>query len=56
MVYEPQFVFKAFGYKYYGYQFNVSLGEEVEKDTRFLDVDIKKVEQYIKPIAILETI
>ena len=51
-IYDPQFVFKAFGYKYYGYNFNVSLGEQVERDTRFIDVDIKKVEQYLKPIVI----
>ena len=49
-------MFKAFGYKYYQNKFNVSLGEEVKRDSRFLDVDIKKVEQYIKPIVIIETI
>jgi hypothetical protein len=49
-------VFKAFGYKYYDYNFNVSIGEEIKKDTRFLDVDIKKVSQYVVPIVTLETI
>jgi len=42
--FEPEFVFKAFGYKFYDKNFNISLGEEVLTDSRFLKVDIKKVE------------
>jgi hypothetical protein len=48
-------LFKAFGYKYYQYRFNVSIGEEIEEESRFLHVDIKKVEQYLVPIVTLET-
>ena len=49
-------MFKAFGYKFFDQGFNVSIDEEVITSSRFLKVDIKKIEQYTVPIAILETI
>jgi len=49
-------VFKAFGYKFYEKNFSISLGEEVETSSRFLEVDIKKIEQYMVPVAIMESI
>jgi len=48
-------VFKAFGYEFYEKNFSISLGEEVERSSRFLEVDIKKVEQYMVPVAMMES-
>ena len=47
---------KAFGYKFFEGNFNVSIGEEKETDSRFLQVDIEKIETYAVPVAIMETI
>ena len=42
--FEPEYVIKAFGYKFFEENFNVSIGEEKLTDSRFLKVDIKKIE------------
>ena len=42
-VFEPQFVIKAFSYKYYEQGFNVSLGEELSSKSGFLHVNVSKL-------------
>lgn len=49
-------MFKAFGYKFFEENFDVSIGEEKITSSRFLKVDIRKIEQYTIPVATMETI
>ena len=54
--FQPEYVFKAFSYEFFDGKFDVSIGEEKLTDSRFLKVDIKKIETYVVPLAIMETV